>query len=228
MSMQGIATITFDCYGTLIDWEAGIIAAMRPVLPASVTDDALLGAFAESERAIEAGPFRPYREVLGLVTRALAEKFGFTPHNDGILADSLPRWPAFPDSAAGLARLRTRYRVGVISNVDDDLFAATASAAGFAVDWVVTAQQCRSYKPSPHNFQEAMERHGLSPRQVLHVASSIGHDIAPASAMGIQTVHMHRRFGKSGAGANGPGEACARYTVRDFSGLLALVGVAAG
>ena len=231
--LSAITTLTFDCYGTLIDWEAGILAALRPFTDRTrtpPTDDQLLGAYAHLERRIQAGPYLPYRNVLALVMRELTAHFDvpISAHDYDALATGLPRWPAFPDTAGAMRRLHTRFRLGILSNIDDDLLEGTRLHAGLTFDWAVTAQQVRSYKPGLAHFTTALSAHSVSPREVLHVASSIGHDIAPASSLGIATVHLHRRAGRSGPGANGPGEAQPTFSVADFAGLLALLGMDTG
>lgn len=225
---SNITNLTFDCYGTLVDWEAGILGALRPFAARAAQppeDRALLACYGELERDIESGEFRPYREVLSRVMRGMADRFGFAlgAGEEGTLAQSLPTWPAFADTAAALRRLHTRFKLGVLSNIDDDLLEQTRRHADLTIDWAVTAQQCRSYKPASAHFTTALARHGLTPDRVLHVASSIGHDIAPASALGIATVHLHRRAGREGPGANGPGMARPTHTVTDFASLLTLL-----
>ncbi len=226
--LAAITTLTFDCYGTLIDWEAGILGVVRPFLDqcrTPPTDDQLLAAFAHFERRIQAGPYLPYRNVLALVMRELTAHFDapVSAHDFDALAKSLPAWPAFPDTATALRVLAAEYRIGVLSNIDDDLLEGTRRRSGLTYHWAVTAQHVRSYKPAPAHFTAALERHGLSTDQVLHIASSIGHDIAPASALGIRTVHLHRRAGRGGPGANGPGEARPTFEVADFVGLFRLL-----
>ncbi len=144
--------LTFDCYGTLIDWEAGIVAGLRPVLAghdADLSGDDLLEEFAGIEAAAEAGPYLRYREILALAARGIAARHGIEPDDAAVAAfgDSVGDWPAFPDSAAALARLHERFRLGVITNCDDDLFARSAARLGTTFDWVVTAEQAGSYKP---------------------------------------------------------------------------------
>src|SRR5262249_14419567 len=150
-------------------------------------DEEVLSAFAGLEREVEAGPYLPYREVLGRVIDGLATRLGVT---IGVaerlgLAESLPRWPAFPDTVESLRRSSLRFKLGVISNVDDDLFAATLASSGMEFDWVMTAQQCRSYKPSRNNFETALRVRGLDRGQVLHVAQSLYHDAVPCRELGI-------------------------------------------
>ena len=138
--------ITFDCYGTLVDWESGILAALRPWCERAgldVPDEDLLVAYGSCESAIQAAAYRPYREVLERVMQHLEVRFRVptdaTAH--GILLRSLPCWPPFADSVAALRQLSIRFRLGIVSNVDDDLFAATQRQRGVRFDWVVTAEQ---------------------------------------------------------------------------------------
>lgn len=227
LDFDAFDVLTFDCYGTLIDWEAGILAGLRPVLaahpeaaganpPTATDDEALLGLFARHEAAIEAGKYAPYREVLARALRGIGADLGFEPSADEAAAfgGSVVDWPAFPDSAEALARLATRFRLGVITNCDDDLFAASAAKLGDSFDWVVTAQQARRYKPNARGFELAFERIGLPPRRILHVAQSIFHDHVPAKSLGLRTVWIDRRAGRAGSGATPPATARpdARFT----------------
>jgi 2-haloacid dehalogenase len=201
-----IEVLTFDCYGTLIDWEAGMLTAMRRVLdPRGVRpeDDDLLEAYARHEARIEAKAFRPYREVLGEAFAAVCAEHGVTPEPDEIttFAASVADWPAFPDSTDALTRLAGRYRLGVITNCDDDLFAASNRRLGVTFDWVVTAQQVQSYKPSTRNFEVALDRVGRPRDRVLHVAQSLFHDHVPARSMGLATAWINRRHDRPGSGA---------------------------
>jgi 2-haloacid dehalogenase len=198
--------LTFDCYGTLIDWETGIFSALRPILAThkiTVTDFALLQLYSELELAAEQGKFRPYREVLQSVVRGLGERLGFRPSEFEVrsLPESLASWPAFPDTVAALRRLKSRYRLAIMSNVDDDLFAATARRLEVPFDHVITAQQARAYKPSLRIFKMAQERIGAKPDQWLHVGQSVYHDVIPASSLGIATVWVNRPSPRPGAGA---------------------------
>jgi len=199
--------LTFDCYGTLIDWETGLSEAFAPVLAArglTVDREALLERYAAHEAAAEAGDYRPYREVLARVLRGVLVDLGAAPPTDDEAAafgGSVADWPAFADSPAALARLAQRFRLGVITNCDDDLFAASQARLGVAFDVVVTAQQTRVYKPATDGFHLAWERLGLPRERVLHVAQSLFHDHVPAATLGVRSVWIDRRHDRPGAGA---------------------------
>jgi len=193
-------TLTFDCYGTLIDWEAGILAALRPVLAAhgvraAAGDDDLLASHARHESRLEAGEYRPYREILRGVLEGIGADHGFTPteaERDAFAA-SVGDWPAFPDTVDALRRLKARFRLVVLSNVDDDLFARTAERLGTAFDAVITAQQVGAYKPAHAHFLRAEAQLGLRKDRWLHVAQSRYHDIVPANTLGIASCLVDRR-----------------------------------
>jgi 2-haloacid dehalogenase len=218
--------LSFDCYGTLIDWESGILDALRPLAP-DAGDDALLEAFARHEAALEAGPYLRYADVLAQSLRGVAADLGFHASDEAVAAfsRSVGDWPAFPDSAAALARLKARFRLAVITNCDDDLFALSNRRLGVQFDWVITAEQARSYKPSPRNFELAFERIRVIPRErILHVAQSLFHDHVPAKALGMTTVWVDRRHGRPGAGATPPADAAPDLTVPDLATLVSLTG----
>ena len=198
--------LTFDCYGTLIDWEAGILAGLRPALAtvaAGTTDDEVLEVYGRAEAIAEAGPYRRYREILARCYRDVCEHFGAPSRDEAAMAfgASVADWPAFPDSAEALRQLQSRYRLGVITNCDDDLFAASNRRLGMRFDWVITAQSVGSYKPDPRNFTAAFARIGLPRERILHVAQSLFHDHAPAKALGISTAWIDRRHDRPGLGA---------------------------
>ncbi len=214
--------LTFDCYGTLIDWEAGILAGLRPVLDArgvKPPDDEVLEAFAGAEAALEAGPYLRYREILGRCLREVAADYAVAPDLADVasFAGSVGDWPAFPDSVEALRRLHERFRLGVITNCDDDLFARSATRLQTDFDWVVTAQQARGYKPDPRNFEVAFERIGLPREQILHVAQSLFHDHVPAKELGLTTVWIDRRAGRAGSGATPPADAKPDATFTDMA-----------
>ena len=213
--------LTFDCYGTLIDWETGILAGLRRVLgPRGVEppDDELLEVYAGFEAAGEAGQYLSYRAILGRCVQAVGAHYGVAPDDEEAAAfgGSVVDWPAFPDSAAALERLHRRFRLGVITNCDDDLFAGSAGRLGIGFDWIVTAQQVGSYKPDPRNFQVAFERVGVPRERILHVAQSLFHDHVPARALGLATVWIDRRQGRAGSGATPTAEAAPDATFPDM------------
>jgi len=220
--------LTFDCYGTLIDWETGILAALHAALPEveapAASDDALLEAFARHDAAIEAGPYLPYREILARTLRAIAAELGAAVSDEAATTFgwSVVDWPAFPDSAAALADLAARFRLGVITNCDDDLFAASERRLGVAFDPVVTAQQTRRYKPNPRGFELMFERVGLPTSRILHVAQSLFHDHVPAKRLGLSTVWVNRRAGRPGSGATPPADAAPDLVVPDMRTLADL------
>jgi 2-haloacid dehalogenase len=214
--------LTFDCYGTLIDWETGIARALRTALggPArDLDDEGLLAAFARHEAAAESGSYLPYREVLARTARAVASELDLAIGDDAAKAfgDSVGDWPAFPDSATALLMLQERFRLGVITNCDDDLFARSNARLGVKFDWVITAQQVGSYKPNPRNFEFALERIGLPRDRILHVAQSLFHDHVPAQRLGLSTAWINRRHGRSGSGATPPAEVTPDFEAPDMA-----------
>jgi 2-haloacid dehalogenase len=206
MDFSPFTTISFDCYGTLIDWESGILPVLRAVLAnhgQSLPDAAILELYGEFEAEAESGPYRSYREVLESVVRAFAERFHFQASSSEIhsLHESVHAWLPFPDTVPALRELQRRYKLTVISNIDDDLFAETRKHLGVEFDGVITAEQARSYKPSLDNFRLALRKLALSPDRLLHAAQSVYHDVVPARSLGISTVWVNRRSARPGIGA---------------------------
>ncbi len=219
--------ITFDTYGTLIDWETGILAAFLPALRArgivSVDHD-LLERYGRREADLEAGVYLPYVEVLGRTFAGVCGELGFSPAAAEVAAfsASVGDWPAFADSAAALGVLKRRFGLGVITNCDDGLFALSNARLGVEFDWVVTAEQAGSYKPSRRNFDLALTRIGLPRERILHVAQSLFHDHVPAKALGLSTVWVDRRRGRDGSGATPPAAAVPDLVVPDLAALAEL------
>ena len=219
--------LTFDCYGTLIDWEAGISGALGDLLAnhgVAPDHEDLLERYAGHEAALEAGPYRRYREILAEAARRVGRDLGVEPSADEVqgFAASVREWPAFPDSAAALAGLAGRYRLGVITNCDDDLFAMSNRRLGVEFDWVVTAEQAGSYKPDPRNFELAFSRMAVPRERILHVAQSLFHDHVPAKALGLTTVWIDRRRDRPGFGATPPAEATPDLVLPDMASLAAV------
>jgi 2-haloacid dehalogenase len=206
MDFSRFTTISFDCYGTLIDWESGILPALRTVLAnhdQSLPDATILELYGEFEAEAESGPYQSYRDVLQSVVRGFAGRLQFeaTPAEIRSLHESIRAWPPFPDTIAALRELQKRYKLAVISNIDDDLFAETRKLLDVEFEDVITAQQARSYKPSINNFQLALRRLALSSDRLLHAAQSVYHDVVPARSLGIATVWVNRKSARPGIGA---------------------------
>jgi 2-haloacid dehalogenase len=222
IDFSDVDAVTFDCYGTLIDWEAGLSAAFRAVLDAhGVAHDPedVLVRFARHEAASEGAAYRTYREILAGGLRGVATELGFEPTADEVerFSRSVEDWPAFADSTEALRRLKRRFRLGVLTNCDDDLFAASNRRLGVDFDWVVTAQQVGSYKPNGHNFEVMLDRLGLPQERIVHVAQSLFHDHAPAKRLGFTTVWINRRHDRPGSGATPPAEASPDATYPDMA-----------
>jgi 2-haloacid dehalogenase len=206
LDFRRFETLTFDCYGTLINWEAGILPALHRILSAHskhIDDADLLRLYGDFELHAEQPPFQPYREVLGSVVRQFGTELRFTPTAEEVrsLADSLPTWKPWPDTVTALRQLKTRFRLAILSNVDDDLFAGTRPQLEVAFDEVVTAQQARAYKPSIDLFNLALRRIQTPAHRVLHIGQSIYHDVVPAQALGLATVWVNRPSARPGIGA---------------------------
>ena len=203
-----IKALSFDCYGTLIDWETGILVALAPwQVCFDVESEALLAAFARHESAVEAErPDHLYPQVLEEVMRRLGKEFDAEVSEDEARAFgvSVGNWPAFPDTAAALASLKQHFQLTILSNVDRASFARSNMHLGVEFDLVCTAEDIGSYKPAQENFAYLLARlkeRGIGPGELLHVAQSLYHDHAPALAMGLETAWIDRRAGKSGGGA---------------------------
>jgi len=203
--MPPFDVLTFDCYGTLVDWEEGISRAFAANAPPDISIDpaTVLAAYARIEPEVQRQAFRSYREVLTLTAQRVAATLGWTVSEADacFLAESLPAWPVFPDTNGALVTLRDAgFTLGILSNVDDDLLDGTARQFAVPIDFRVTAQQVRAYKPAAAHFEAA--RAHVGGRRWLHVAQSWFHDVQPATAMGIPVVWVNRNLeapGRDGA-----------------------------
>jgi 2-haloacid dehalogenase len=227
MDFSRITTISFDSYGTLIEWEAGILPIMRGMLSRhgkALGDAAILELYGEFEAEAESGAYQSYRAVLQSVVRGFAGHAGFDPSASDVnaLYESVPLWPSFSDTVAALRRLATRYRLAIISNIDDDLFAQTREHLGVEFAAVITAEQARSYKPSLHNFELALNELEVPPEHLLHVGQSIYHDVIPARSLGLSTVWVNRKSSRPGVGAVRQAEGTPDLEVPDLATLAAL------
>jgi 2-haloacid dehalogenase len=206
MNFSGFTTISFDCYGTLIDWESGILPVLRGVLAShdrTLPDATILELYGEFEAEAESGRYQSYREVLQSVVRGFADRLNFKASDEEIrsLPESVRGWRPFPDTVSALRELQKQYKLAVISNIDDDLFDETRKLLGVDFDGVITAEQARSYKPSINNFQLALGRLGISAGELLHAGQSVYHDVVPARSLGVSTVWVNRKSARPGIGA---------------------------
>lgn len=228
MTLSSFEVVTFDCYGTIIDWESGIVAALEPVFRSrgiGFSAPEILERFGQLESKIQAADYLEYRTVLRGVLLELATEASFTPAESELqaFAESVAQWPPFPDSAEALKRIQRRRRIIAISNIDDDLFAASAKLLGVEFNLVITAQQSRAYKPSMEMFDYALARVGVDKGRVLHVAQSLFHDIRPARELGLTTVWVNRQSRFGGSGATPIAAAEPDVTVRDLAELAELL-----
>ncbi len=221
--------ITFDCYGTLVDWESGILGSLRPLARAhgvAATDGRILETYARLEAEAERPPYRSYREVLSFVAGSIAREWGFEPTKAEreILLEGFAGWKPFPDTVEALKALHQRYRLAIISNVDADLFSLTRRRLEVEFDWVTTASEARCYKPDPAVFSLALSRMDMPGERVLHAAQSLYHDVVPASALGLATVWVRRASLAGRFGVSLPVIAAGGEEVPDLRGLAARLG----
>jgi 2-haloalkanoic acid dehalogenase type II len=216
MRLSDFTTLTFDCYGTLIDWEGGIVAAVRPWLAAKGVrkpDDEILEAFANGESTQQREtPAMIYPELLAQTLHRMAAAWGLSASDAEARAfgNSVKDWPAFPDAAPALARLKKYYRLVVLSNVDRASFEHSRAKLGDVFDAVYTAEDIGSYKPNPRNFAYMIEKEaaaGIPADKILHTAQSLFHDHVQAKAHGLTSVWIDRRIDTDGWGATMPPEA---------------------
>jgi len=216
MHLTDFTTLTFDVYGTLIDWESGMVAGLQPLLQRSeqnLSRDRILEAHARHESTQQRyTPHLQYRLLLAVVYKRLAEEWGVTVSHDECLAygDFVKQWPAFDDTAQALAYLKQHYKLVVLSNVDNESFAYSQRKLGVEFDAVYTAEDIGSYKPEQRNFDYMLEKlgeRGIDKSQILHTAESMFHDHQPANRNGLANCWIYRRYDKEGFGATmNPGD----------------------
>jgi 2-haloacid dehalogenase len=217
--------LTFDCYGTLINWEEGILRCMCRILAAhgkDTDDTTILQLYGDFEARAEQGTYRCYREVLQSVVSEFGKQFAFAPTEQETqsLPDSLRTWQPWPDTVSALLELQKHFRLAIISNVDDDLFAATQPQLGVKFEHVITAQQSGAYKPSLKIFELALSRIGVPAHRILHVGQSIYHDIIPAQSLRLSTVWVNRPSPRAGIGAVKAAEGQPDLEVSGLAGLV--------
>ena len=215
--------VSFDCYGTLVDWESGIFKSISEVLKnhgRSMERSEILKLYSKFEPEIEK-VYRSYREVLRLVMERFGEYLGIelSETEKNVLVDSIGYWPIFPDTPSTLKKLKDEHGIAVISNVDDDIFNLTQNAIGVEFDYVITAQKVRAYKPSLKVFEFARKAFKISKDEWIHVGQSMYHDIIPAKKFGLKTILVKRR----GFGATPEVHENADYEVDDLKGILEIL-----
>ncbi len=213
MRLHDFKVLTFDCYGTLIDWESGLYAALQPLLARAAPGldrEAVLEFYGRHESAQEqATPAMIYSDLLATVHRQLAEEWGVAPDpaEDMRFGASVPEWPAFADSPVALAYLKQHYQLVILSNIDRASFAGSNRRLGVEFDAIYTAQDIGSYKPSLANFHYMLARlaeRGIEQKDILHTAQSLYHDHGPAKRIGLASAWINRRHDKPGWGATAP------------------------
>jgi len=195
--LAGVEVMTFDCYGTLIDWEGGAKSTLRALLvlkDARADEEAFFQAWERAQRQRIEQSYAPYRQIAAecFLEVARAQSLPLAAQDAELFADSIATWKPFPDTVAALWKLKQHLRLGIISNIDDDILAATVKQLGVEFDLLQTAQQAGAYKPSPVPFQRALERLALPAARVAHAAFGFEYDISTAAALGFHTILVRR------------------------------------
>jgi 2-haloalkanoic acid dehalogenase type II len=210
MQLTDFDTLTFDCYGTLIDWESGIFAALRPLIERAdppLTPDQVLNAHARHESVQQRyTPHLRYQDLLAIVYKRLAEEWRvpYTLEDCVAYGKSIRNWPAFDDSAEALRYLKQHYKLVILSNVDNESFTHSNAKLQVEFDAIITAEDIGSYKPSPRNIEYMLEKlgdRGIGKEKILHTAESLFHDHKPANEFGLASCWIYRRHAKQGFGA---------------------------
>jgi 2-haloacid dehalogenase len=231
MKLHDFGALTFDCYGTLIDWETGLFQALGPLLAAAgrpAQRAEVLGQFAAHEAAQQQStPGMLYPQLLAEVHRRLAQDWGVglseAAHES--FGASVPAWPVFEDTPGALQYLKRHFKLVILSNVDRASFAASNARLGVTFDAICTAQDIGSYKPDLRNFRyliATLGALGIAPQAILHTAQSLFHDHAPARSLGLASAWIDRRHEQAGWGATRPPQGTPAYDFR-FESLAAMV-----
>jgi len=197
MNYKQFEILSFDCYGTLIDWKKSILDILLPVIREYCLDlsgDKLFHLFLDADNKLIGMEYKPYRDILTDMMDEIGNclSLNLLPRDRSCLVDRFGDWTPFPDTHESLVELQKMYRLAIISNVDDELFDITKRCLGVRFDFIITAKQLESYKPSLNNFIKSLERFGISSDKVLHVAQSIYHDIVPTNKLGWHNVWVNR------------------------------------
>jgi len=204
--MSQFQLITFDCYGTLVDWELGMKNALEDLTNKkniSLDIESLIQRYIEIELQIEQKGYRRYKEILALGVRRLFEENGveLTAQEEKIFADTITTWPPFEETTEVLSKLKDRYKLAILSNIDDDIIRHSIKLIGVEFDAVITAEQVKSYKPSRSHWKRMMEIFNLPKERVLHVAASYVHDVIPAKELGFTVAWINRKNEKAESNA---------------------------
>ena len=197
MDFNQFKLISFDCYGTLIDWKKSLMDIMNPFITRhklNISKDQLFDLFLKADQMSICENYKPYHDVLVSIMDEMGKELNINlkQAERTCLVDRFGDWTAFPDTTDALQELKKRYKLAIISNVDDELFDVTKRCLGVRFDYIITATQVGSYKPSKNNFVKALEKFGLPSEHVLHVAQSIYHDIIPTNELGWSNVWVNR------------------------------------
>jgi 2-haloacid dehalogenase len=223
MQLTDFKVLSFDCYGTLIDWETGITEGLQPLLARSgkrLSRDEVLETFARNEAAQESEtPSKIYSELLGVVHTRLAMDWGIEPsaQESEVFGRSIRNWPAFADSATALQYLKQHYKLVILSNVDRESFKTSNEQLQVEFDYIFTAQDIGSYKPNPRNFEYMIKKlchAGYQKHEILHTAESLFHDHVPANRAGLASAWIYRRHAQKGFGATHPPDTMPKYDFR--------------
>ena len=225
INFDDFEVLIFDCYGTLIDWESGILSGIKPILSnhsIDLDDDQILELYAEIELKIENENYTKYKNVLRRVVQELGKRLNFKPSSYEIdcLVETFDNWMTFQDTVDALKKLKEKYKLAILSNVDDDLFTISEKHLKVKFDYIITAEQIKSYKPSLKNFKFAINKIEISQDKIIHVAQSLYHDIVPAKELGLKTIWINRRKDKKGFGATPPASAKPDIEFPDLKSLV--------
>ena len=223
INFNSVKIISFDCYGTLIDWRAGIIESLTPVLKKHnimLSEHDIINLYSSFEAALQQSEYKEYKEILYLIVNKFGQELNFKPDQEDkySLINSLKKWKPFSDTISSLKKLKRKYKLAILSNVDNDLFSYTAELLQIDIDLLITSQDTKSYKPSLQNFKHLLNLANISNKdEILHVAGSKYHDIIPATELGLNTVFVNRYPGLTGLGIDS--KIKASLEVADLTGL---------
>ena len=228
LNLEEITHLTFDCYGTLIDWESGILGAVQPLLRShgvEASPEKILRLYVTHEAELESQGWRPYREILQEVSAKIGADLGvkLSEAENSLLPGSIKGWLPFSDTLPALRRLEKRFRLVILSNIDDDLFAETRKSLDVDFDQIITAEHVRNYKPDQAHFREALRRLNVAPARILHVAQSLYHDHVPAKRLGLSTAWVNRPSRLADIGLAPAASVEPDIKVSDLAGLVTIL-----